>query len=135
MQALRFDHVHLQSSGPDATAGFFEPMFNAEITLGIYPPGTLYPGRMRIMRKVGGQKTLIAPPRPHEPKTCPAVSVSRAGAFRVHRPGPGHNNRGTARQRPEYRGETSSRDAELYWAFIRGPDGIMVELVEKRTAS
>jgi hypothetical protein len=38
-----YDHVHLRSFDPDATAQFFETMFGAEVTRGVYPPGTLYP--------------------------------------------------------------------------------------------
>ena len=63
----RYDHVHLRSPDPDATARFFETMFNAEVTRSIYPPGTLYPGQMRVTMKVGGQKVLIAPTHPNDP--------------------------------------------------------------------
>ena len=41
MRKYRYDHVHLRSSDPDATARFFETMFGAEVTRGVYPPGTL----------------------------------------------------------------------------------------------
>ena len=44
MHDYRYDHIHLRSPDPDATARFFETMFGAEVTRGIYPPGTLYPG-------------------------------------------------------------------------------------------
>jgi lactoylglutathione lyase len=48
MRDYRYDHVHLRSPDPEATARFFETMFGAEITRSIYPPGTLYPGQQRI---------------------------------------------------------------------------------------
>ena len=67
MRAYRYDHVHLRSPNPDATARFFETMFNAEVTRSVYPPGTLYPGQMRVTMTVGGQKVLIAPTHPHDP--------------------------------------------------------------------
>jgi hypothetical protein len=60
MQTFRFDHLHLRSPDPDATARFFETMFGADITRSVYPPGTLYPGQMRVTMRVGGQKILIA---------------------------------------------------------------------------
>src|SRR5438045_9656008 len=41
-------------------------MFGAEVTRGVYPPGTLYPGQQRSTMRLGGQTVLIAPPHPHE---------------------------------------------------------------------
>jgi catechol 2,3-dioxygenase-like lactoylglutathione lyase family enzyme len=41
MRDFRFDHVHLRSSDPNATATFFETMFGAEAKRDVYPPGTL----------------------------------------------------------------------------------------------
>jgi catechol 2,3-dioxygenase-like lactoylglutathione lyase family enzyme len=105
MQNLRFDHIHLRSSDPEATARFFETMFGAEVTRGVYPPGTLYPGKMRVTMLVGGQKILVAPTHPHD-AMAPAPAF---GAYRADRGGSG-----------------------TYLAFIRGPDGIMVELVQQR---
>lgn len=53
MRAYRFDHVHLRSPDLEAMARFFETMFNAEVTRGIYPPGTHYPGQLRISMQLG----------------------------------------------------------------------------------
>ena len=60
MRGYQYDHVHLRSPDPDATARFFETMFGAEVTRSVYPPGTLYPGQQRITMRLGGQKVLIA---------------------------------------------------------------------------
>ena len=38
MHDYRYDHVHLRSPDPDATARFFETMFGAEVTRGVYRP-------------------------------------------------------------------------------------------------
>ena len=73
MRDYRYDHVHLRSPDSDATARFFETMFGAEVTRGVYPPGTLYPGQQRITMRLGGQTVLIAPPHPQEPNaTAPS---------------------------------------------------------------
>ena len=32
MPEYRYDHIHLRSPDPDATARFFETMFSAEVT-------------------------------------------------------------------------------------------------------
>ena len=85
MRAYHYDHVHLRSPNPDATARFFETMFNAEVTRSVYPPGTLYPGQMRVTMRVGGQKVLIAPTHPHDATAaCAAVPVLWAGAHRSY---------------------------------------------------
>ena len=84
MRDYHYDHVHLRSPDPDATARFFETMFNAEVTRSIYPPGTLYPGQMRVTMKVGGQKVLIAPTHPQRPdRNRAAIPVLRPGAHRT----------------------------------------------------
>ena len=67
MRDYQYDHIHLRSPDPDATARFFETMFGAEVTRSVYPPGTLYPRQLRVTMKVGGQKVLIAPTHPHDP--------------------------------------------------------------------
>jgi len=69
MRDYQYDHVHLRSPDPDATARFFETMFGAEVTRGVYPPGTLYPGQQRVTMRLGGQKVLIAPPHPARNRT------------------------------------------------------------------
>ncbi len=107
MRAYHYDHVHLRSPNPDATARFFETMFNAEVTRSVYPAGTLYPGQMRVTMQVGGQKVLIAP------TVDAACDELRAKGADVAI-GP------------------LTRDPGTRLAFVRGPEGIMVELVQSR---
>ena len=70
-QTFTFDHLHLRCSNLEATASFFETMFGAQVTRSVYPPGTLYPGQLRVMVIVGGQKVLMAPKHPHDAMTPP----------------------------------------------------------------
>jgi len=83
MRDYQYDHVHLRSPDPDATARFFETMFGAEVTRGVYPPGTLYPGQQRVTMRLGGQKVLIAAAPARTERLGAAVSPLRAGAYRV----------------------------------------------------
>jgi lactoylglutathione lyase len=133
MATFHFDHLHLRSSDPDATARFFETMFGAEATRGVYPPGTLYPGQMRIMMQVGGQKILIAPTHPHDKMTeappFPYYGLEHFG-FTV-------DDLDVTIAELRAKGADVAvgpvtRDAGTYLAFIRGPEGIMIELVQKR---
>jgi lactoylglutathione lyase len=84
MRDYRYDHVHLRSPDPDATARFFETMFGAEVTRSIYPSGMLYPGQQRITMWLGGQTVLIAPPHPHEPNSAALLPPLRLGAYWPH---------------------------------------------------
>ena len=52
-------------------------MRQPEVTRGVYPPGTIYPGQQRIAMRLGGQTVLIAPPHPHEPNaTTPSFLIT-----------------------------------------------------------
>ena len=73
MRDYRFDHVHLRSPNPDATAKFFETMFGAEAKRDVYPPERCYPGQRRISLMLGGQKILIAPTHPDDAMTSPSA--------------------------------------------------------------
>jgi lactoylglutathione lyase len=136
MENFLFDHVHLRSPNPDATARFFETMFDAEVTRGTYPPGTLYPGQMRVSMKVGGQKILIAPTHPHDPMT-PAPPFPYYGLEHI---GFVVADLDATIATLRTKGADVAigpliRDAGTYLAFIRGPEGVMVELVQQRPAS
>jgi catechol 2,3-dioxygenase-like lactoylglutathione lyase family enzyme len=133
MRNYRYDHVHLRSSDPEVTARFFETMFGAEVTRGVYPPGTLYPGQKRISFVLGGQKILIAPAHPDDP-TAPAPRFPYYGVEHI---GLTVDNVDAAvtelrAQGAEIAIGPLTRDPGTRLAFIRGPDGVMVELVQQR---
>jgi lactoylglutathione lyase len=132
METYTFDHIHLRSPDPDATARFFETMFGAEVTRGIYPPGTLYPGQMRVTMRIGGQKILIAPTHPHDPMTsAPSFPYYGLEHFGLTVP---DLDRAIAELRAKGADVAIgplTRDPGTYLAFIRGPEGIMIELVQK----
>ena len=133
MRTYHYDHIHLRSPDPDATARFFETMFNAEVTRGVYPPGTLYPGQMRVTMKVGGQKVLIAPTHPHDP-TAASPQFPYYGLEHI---GLTVDDVDAACNELRAKGADVvigplTRDPATRLAFIRGPEGIMVELVQIR---
>ncbi len=133
MRTYHYDHIHLRSPDPDATARFFEAMFDAEVTRSIYPPGTLYPGQMRVTMKVGGQKVLIAPTHPHDP-TATAPQFPYYGLEHI---GLTVDDVDAACEELRAKGADVAigpltRDPGTRLAFIRGPEGIMVELVQSR---
>jgi catechol 2,3-dioxygenase-like lactoylglutathione lyase family enzyme len=133
MRDYRFDHVHLRSPDPEATARFFEIMFDAEVTRGVYPQGTLYPGQKRISFVLGGQKILIAPTHPDDPMT-PAPGFPYYGLEHI---GLTVDDVDAAVADLRAKGAEIAigpltRDPGTRLAFIRGPEGVMVELVQRR---
>jgi lactoylglutathione lyase len=133
MSEFQFDHLHLRCSDPEATARFFETMFDANVDRSVYPPGTLYPGQPRITMRVGGQKILIAPTHPHD-AMAPAPAFPYYGLEHI-----GLTVADLDASIASLRGKGAdvaigplTRDAGTYLAFIRGPEGVMVELVQQR---
>jgi lactoylglutathione lyase len=132
MLQFHFDHVHLRSTNPDATAKFFETMFGATAKRDVYPPGTLYPGQQRIALLLGGQKILIAPTHPTDAMT-PAPAFPYYGVEHI---GLTVDNVDEACEELRRKGADIAigpltRNAGLRLAFVRGPEGIMVELVQR----
>ena len=133
MRQYRYDHVHLRSPNPDATARFFEAMFGAELKRDLYPPGTLYAGQQRVVMRLGGQTVLIAPPHPHE-STAPPPPFPHYGLEHI---GLTVDDVDAAVAELGAKGAEIAigpvtRSAGLRLAFVRGPEGIMVELVQQR---
>ncbi len=133
MRDYRFDHIHLRSPDPESTARFFETMFGAEVTRTVYPPGTLYAGQQRISFLLGGQKILIAPPHPDDPMT-PAPGFPYYGIEHI---GLTVDDVDAAVAELREKGAEVAigpltRDPGTRLAFIRGPERVMVELVQRR---
>ncbi|MGA3399274.1 MAG: VOC family protein [Acetobacteraceae bacterium] len=132
MRDYRYDHVHLRSADPDAMGRFFETMFGAEVKRDIYPPGTLYPGQMRVSMKLGGQKVLVAPTHPHD-ATAAAPQFPYYGVEHI---GLTVDDVDAAVEELRTKGADIAigpltRSAGLRLAFVRGPEGVMVELVQR----
>jgi catechol 2,3-dioxygenase-like lactoylglutathione lyase family enzyme len=132
MRDYRYDHMHLRSADPDAMGRFFETMFGAEVKRDIYPPGTLYPGQMRVSMNVGGQKVLVAPAHPHDP-TAAAPQFPYYGVEHI---GLTVDDVDAACEELRAKGAEIAigpltRSPGLRLAFVRGPEGVMVELVQR----
>jgi lactoylglutathione lyase len=132
MREYRYDHVHLRCHDPDATAVFFETMFGAIAKRDIYPPGTLYPGQLRVSLNLGGQKVLIAPTHPDDPMT----EAPKFPYYGVEHIGLTVDDVDAACEELRAKGADIAigpltRSPGLRLAFVRGPEGIMVELVQR----
>ena len=126
MTRFNFDHIHLFSRNPEATAAFYAKMFGAQVTRSM--PG----GKPRIDMKLGGANIFIldvsgdakaeaGPAHPHqgldhfglEVKGIDAVVADLRAKGAVFTRGP----------------ETIRPGTRI--AFLTGPEGVSVELLER----
>jgi len=120
--SFTWDHVHLRSPDPEATAKWFEQMLGAEI---LRSPG-------RIDLKLGGADVFIAPVTPGDGVNAPPVtpyqgldhiglSVKDIDAVAAELKGKG----------AEFTKEPHNIRPGIRICFIRGPQGVSVELLER----
>ena len=126
MASFNFDHIHLFSKNPEATAAFYEKMFGAQVTRSM--PG----GKPRVDMKLGGANIFIldvsadpkaaaAPGHPYlgldhfglEVKGIDAVCADLKAKGAVFTRGP----------------ETIRPGTRI--AFLTGPEGVSIELLER----
>jgi lactoylglutathione lyase len=129
MQRFIFDHIHLFSRDPETTAAFYEHMFGAEIIR------STPQGKPRIDLKLGGANIFILDVS-QDPKAAP---------------GPGHPHQGLDHFGLEVKGidaicaELKAKGAHLTRgpetirpgtriAFLSGPEGVSIELLERTAA-
>jgi lactoylglutathione lyase len=132
MSQFKFDHIHLRSPDPAATTEFYRKMFGAEVTSSVYPSGTAYAGQTRYTMKLGGQTVLVAPTDPRSPNAPPpqapyhglehmglAVDDIEASTADLKAKG------------AEFTVEPTTIGSGVRIAFLRGPQGVLVELVQR----
>jgi len=77
MPQFTYDHIHLRSPNPEATAQYYERMFGAEVLR------SMQQGKPRIDLKLGGANIFIAPVAPGEgvnpPPTTPYQGLDHFG--------------------------------------------------------
>jgi catechol 2,3-dioxygenase-like lactoylglutathione lyase family enzyme len=134
--AFRFDHVHIISENPKASAQWYEKMFGAKIAA-----ETVSRGAPQIFVELGGANLLIRGRRPGEAPT-PASGFKDYGDFSSH------NEWGTDHFGFIYEGDLEAFCAELRakgvafsvplkdagpgrkLCFVAAPDGVSIELMQ-----
>jgi len=129
MAKFTYDHIHLRSPNPEATAAFYEKMFGAEVIR------SLQQGKPRIDLKVGGANVFIAEVTPdskvNPPPTTPyqgldhfGLSVTGIDAIVADLKTKG----------AEFTMEPTTIRPGVRIAFLRGPEGVSIELLERKPA-
>ncbi|MGA2125514.1 MAG: VOC family protein [Xanthobacteraceae bacterium] len=126
MAKYTYDHIHLRSPDPEATARFYETMFGAEVVR------TMQQGKPRIDLKLGGADIFIAPVAPDSGVNPPPVtpyqgldhfglSVSGIDAIVTELKAKG----------AEFTMEPTTIRPGVRIAFLRGPQGVSIELLDR----
>ena len=112
----RWDHIHLRSPDPDATAAWFERILGAQVIR------STVEGKPRIDLKLGGADVFIMPVAPGDNVNPPTKLKPRSsGRVMVQdTPSPHDTSAGSRTIRPGLR-----------ICFLRGPQGISIELLER----
>ena len=125
MPQFTYDHIHLRSPNPEATAQYYERMFGAEVLR------SMQQGKPRIDLKLGGANIFIAPVAPGEgvnpPPTTPyqgldhfGLTVSNIDAVVAELKAKG----------AEFTREPTTVRPGVRVAFLRGPEGVSIELLD-----
>jgi catechol 2,3-dioxygenase-like lactoylglutathione lyase family enzyme len=126
MTKYTWDHIHLRSPDPEATAQWFERMLGAEVLR------SMQQGKPRIDLRLGGANIFIAPVAPDEgvnpPPTTPyqgldhfGLSVSGIDAIAAELKAKG----------VEFTREPTTVRPGVRVCFIRGPQGVSIELLDR----
>jgi len=124
----RYDHIHLRSANPRQTADFYHTMFGAKIVETPQPSGPT-----RVDLDINGLTVFIAGPGPD--------GVTPAGPTEPHT-GLDHfgflvDNLDEAVAELKAKGAQFATEPRVIpsgikIAFVRGPDGVRIELVQRR---
>ena len=129
MPKFTFDHIHLRTPDPEGTAAYYERMFGAELSR------SSADGKPRIDVLLGGQTFFVSPITPGigagEPPTAPYQGLEHIGL--------------TVTGIDEIAAELKAKGAEFTLepttirpgtriAFIRGPQNVSIELVDRTAA-
>jgi catechol 2,3-dioxygenase-like lactoylglutathione lyase family enzyme len=119
-----FDHVHLRSPDPEATAAWFEDKLGAEIIR------TVQQGKPRIDMKVGGADVFIiqADAAAAAPPSAPYQGIDHFGLSVV---GLDAAVAGLKAKGVQFTMEPTEPRPGIRICFIRGPENISIELLER----
>ena len=128
MSGFTFDHLHLRSPDPEAAARFYVDMLGAGITNRVTTPNGL-----RIIMKLGGMTTFIeqVPAGTHAAPAAPYVGVEHVGLCvdDIHAVVAALKAKGA-----HFPMEPNSPRPGITIAFVDAPDGVRVELLERKAA-
>ena len=127
MTQFTFDHIHLRSPDPEATAVFYERMFGAEVLR------SSQQGEPRVDIRLGGQIIFIAPIKGDN--TAPPPSMPYRGLEHIGLAVTGIDQvvAELKAKGAEFTMEPTSIRPGIRICFVRGPENVAIELLERST--
>jgi len=126
MPTFTWDHVHLRSPDPEQTAQWFERMLGAEVIR------STQDGKPRIDLRLGGASIFIAPVAPGDgvnpPPTAPYQGLDH---FAFFVPDLDKVVAGLKAKGAEFTKDLQVPRPGIRICFLRGPQGISIELLER----
>lgn len=126
MPDITFDHIHLRTPDPEGTAQWFERMLGAEVLR------TMQQGKPRIDLKLGGGRIFIAEvkasDRVNAPPVTPYQGLDHFGLFVKDLDTVVADLRSKG---VEFTQEPHVPRPGIKICFLRGPQGISIELLER----
>jgi catechol 2,3-dioxygenase-like lactoylglutathione lyase family enzyme len=129
MAKFTYDHIHLRSPNPEATAAFYEKMFGAEVIR------SMQQGKPRIDLKIGGADVFIAEVAPGaQVNPPPKTPYQGLDHFGLSVAGIDPIVAELKAKGAEFTMEPNTIRPGVRIAFLRGPEGVSIELLERKPA-
>ena len=128
MVQYTYDHIHLRSPDPEATAQYYQRMFGAEIIR------TQQDGKPRIDLKLGGANIFIAPvPAGSAVNPPPVTPYQGLDHFGMTISGGTLDALAAELEAKgaQFTMEPTTARPGVRVAFIRGPQGVSIELIDR----
>jgi lactoylglutathione lyase len=129
MVKCTWDHIHLRSPNPEATAQWFERMLGAEVLR------SMQQGKPRIDLKLGGANIFIAPVAAGDGvNPSPTTPYQGLDHFGLSVSGIDTIAADLKAKGVEFTREPTTVRPGTRVCFIRGPEGISIELLDRNPA-
>ena len=126
MAKFTWDHIHLRTANPEAMAAWFEEMLGAEVIR------TMQQGAPRIDLKLGGADVFIMPVRDGDgTHAAPTIPYRGLDHFGVAVRGIDAITAELKAKGAEFTMEPTTIRPGIRVCFIRAPEGVSVELLER----
>jgi lactoylglutathione lyase len=122
----KWDHIHLRSPDPEATATWFERMLGAEVIR------TTVQGKPRIDLKLGGADIFILPVAPGDKVNPPPVTPCQGlDHFGLAVSGIDAVAAALKAKGAEFTRDVTTIRPGVRICFLRGPQGVSIELLDR----
>ncbi len=126
MAAFSYDHIHLRTADPEGTAAFYHKMFGAEVLR------SEAGGKPRIDLKLGGMNVFIAPVGPTDQvAAAPSSPYHGLDHFGLSVTGIDAVVAELKAKGAVFTMEPTTIRPGTRIAFLRAPDGVSIELLER----